>query len=453
MFFNTKRNLLLFICFLTVNFGFAQVGIGTSNPEPSSILDISSSNKGVLFPRMDLGALSTSGPIDSPVEGLVVWNTDVANGALNTGLFYWDGTSWLSLVSTEKLNSEIQAIDSPISGTNESGWAEGGNTAEEGDFIGTTNYTPLEFKVNNERMAYMEPNGGMSMGKNANANQYKSIAIGDGSQSVTNVEAIAVGVQSNASGYKSVAVGAASSSSNNDAIAIGTNASASGENAVAVGENSSASAQNATAIGYNAVANNANTVILGENNSVKVGIGTSNPSEKLEVNGSIKITDGTQGAGKVLTSDANGKATWVAPQDVTYFAEVRKSSNSNLNQYNYISFGTTDFQQGITAGNNNFQIQNQPGIYRVSFKLTIQKTGGNSQNIKFFLAKGYSSTNLVAGSEVYANVSNGEIITISGEKLVQLNAWESIGIFSDTSSSNVQVLASGSSFNIEMISQ
>ena len=75
------------------------------------------------------------------------------------------------------------------------------------------------------------------------------------------------------------------------------------------------------------------------------------------------------------------------------------------------------------------------------------------QNIKFFLAKGYSSTNLVAGSEVYANVSNGEIITISGEKLVQLNAYESIGIFSDTSSSSVQVLASGSSFNIEMISQ
>ena len=171
------------------------------------------------------------------------------------------------------------------------------------------------------------------------------------------------------------------------------------------------------------------------------------------MNGSIKITDGTQGAGKVLTSDANGKASWVAPPDVKYFAEIRKSSTTNLDQYNYIPFGTTDFQHGITAGSNNFQIQNQPGIYRVSFKLTIQKTGGNSQNIKFFLAKGYSSTNLVAGSEVYANVSNGEIITISGEKLVQLNAYESIGIFSDTSSSSVQVLASGSSFNIEMISQ
>ncbi|MRX69316.1 hypothetical protein SAMN06265349_1065 [Flavobacterium resistens] len=46
-----------------------------------------------------------------------------------------------------------------------------------------------------------------------------------------------------------------------------------------------------------------------------VGIGTTNPSVKLEVNngataGAVKIVDGTQGSGKVLTSDADGKATW-----------------------------------------------------------------------------------------------------------------------------------------------
>ncbi len=40
------------------------------------------------------------------------------------------------------------------------------------------------------------------------------------------------------------------------------------------------------------------------------GIGTQTPTEKLEVQGSIKIVDGTQGAGKILTSDANGKASW-----------------------------------------------------------------------------------------------------------------------------------------------
>ena len=42
-----------------------------------------------------------------------------------------------------------------------------------------------------------------------------------------------------------------------------------------------------------------------------VGVGTVSPTEKLEINGSIKIVDGTQGAGKVLVSDANGKGSWV----------------------------------------------------------------------------------------------------------------------------------------------
>ena len=43
-----------------------------------------------------------------------------------------------------------------------------------------------------------------------------------------------------------------------------------------------------------------------------VGIGTTNPTTKLTVNGSITIADGTQGVGKVLTSDADGKASWGA---------------------------------------------------------------------------------------------------------------------------------------------
>lgn len=41
-----------------------------------------------------------------------------------------------------------------------------------------------------------------------------------------------------------------------------------------------------------------------------VGIGTTSPSEKLEVAGQVKITGGSPGAGKVLTSDAAGLASW-----------------------------------------------------------------------------------------------------------------------------------------------
>jgi len=45
----------------------------------------------------------------------------------------------------------------------------------------------------------------------------------------------------------------------------------------------------------------------------RLGIKTTSPSATLDVLGDVKIVDGTQGAGKVLTSDANGLASWEAP--------------------------------------------------------------------------------------------------------------------------------------------
>jgi hypothetical protein len=51
----------------------------------------------------------------------------------------------------------------------------------------------------------------------------------------------------------------------------------------------------------------------------KVGINNLTPSANLDINGSFKLTDGTQGAGKVLTSDANGNASWVSPSTENTF--------------------------------------------------------------------------------------------------------------------------------------
>lgn len=45
----------------------------------------------------------------------------------------------------------------------------------------------------------------------------------------------------------------------------------------------------------------------------KVGINQSSPDVDLHINGQIKIVDGTQGNNKVLTSDANGLASWQTP--------------------------------------------------------------------------------------------------------------------------------------------
>jgi hypothetical protein len=58
-------------------------------------------------------------------------------------------------------------------------------------------------------------------------------------------------------------------------------------------------------IGSNAPSNS--LYILSSGN---VGIGTTAPGAKLEVAGQIKITGGSPGSGKVLTSDSSGLATW-----------------------------------------------------------------------------------------------------------------------------------------------
>ena len=47
-----------------------------------------------------------------------------------------------------------------------------------------------------------------------------------------------------------------------------------------------------------------------------VGIGTSAPDSKLHVEGNFKLVNGSQGDGKILTSDANGLSSWQTPATV-----------------------------------------------------------------------------------------------------------------------------------------
>ncbi len=64
-----------------------------------------------------------------------------------------------------------------------------------------------------------------------------------------------------------------------------------------------------------------------------VGIGTPNPGAKLEVAGQVKITGGVPGAGKVLTSNASGLATWETISGATYsFGGIYRESTDSCSE-------------------------------------------------------------------------------------------------------------------------
>lgn len=61
----------------------------------------------------------------------------------------------------------------------------------------------------------------------------------------------------------------------------------------------------------------------------KVGIGNATPSANLDINGTIKIVDGSQAANKVLTSDANGLASWQSPYSIGDYKYSAQGANHN----------------------------------------------------------------------------------------------------------------------------
>lgn len=89
-----KKFILLSIlsCFYTIIYA-QNVGINSdgSSPDASAMLDIVSSDKGILIPRVDLDDASTAAPITSPAIGLLIYNQ---GGDEPDGFYYWTGTLW-----------------------------------------------------------------------------------------------------------------------------------------------------------------------------------------------------------------------------------------------------------------------------------------------------------------------------------------------------------------------
>jgi len=87
-----KKIFFLLNILLIASFVEAQTGIGTTTPNASAKLDVFSTTKGFLPPRMT-NAQRTA--ISSPAEGLMVYQTDGTSG-----LYYYGSSSWIYIINS-----------------------------------------------------------------------------------------------------------------------------------------------------------------------------------------------------------------------------------------------------------------------------------------------------------------------------------------------------------------
>lgn len=98
----------------------ARVGINVPIPHNSAVLELSSTNKGFLPPRIALKSTTDYATIVSPAPGLLVYNTAmVGTGttAVNPGYYYWNGIQWNGMVSSQELaamNIELEKRNSEM---------------------------------------------------------------------------------------------------------------------------------------------------------------------------------------------------------------------------------------------------------------------------------------------------------------------------------------------------
>lgn len=127
------KSTLLIVAAIFISFSAnAQVGIGTTDPHASSILELSSTTSGLLIPRVTTTQMNN---ISSPATGLVVYNTT------ESCIYFFDGANWQSTCSNTA-----------------NYWGTTGNSGTDAsvNYLGTSDNIDLTFRVNNQEVGRFE---------------------------------------------------------------------------------------------------------------------------------------------------------------------------------------------------------------------------------------------------------------------------------------------------------
>lgn len=355
------KHILFLFSILTAFTAFPQVGINTTNPHSSSMLDITASDKGLLIPRVGLTSVNDLTTIPNPETSLLVYKIGPSFGMPN-GFYYFDGTQW-----------------SPLGGSGGGGGSAdawnitGNNNTNANHFMGTRHYAEVNFRAGNTGLGTLHPRSSVAWGRDATATGSNAIALGyqstasqtestalgpdsraSGSSSMAlgassraaQTEAVAVGVQSVVTGNKGTAVGYGSNASQTEAMAVGSFSTASGSKSTALGHSSRAAQTETLAAGFNAKATGSHSLAVGHsseasaNMAMAIGDGAeANANEAMALgNGSYSASNKSIALGSGSLARAN--------------EAVAIGTNAMANVQNTIILGKVDSGPSVGVGTN-----------------------------------------------------------------------------------------------------
>ncbi|MQP25665.1 hypothetical protein GFJ94_11385 [Flavobacterium sp. LMO8] len=433
------KKLLLFTIFFVSQSNFSQVGVGTTTPDATAVLDVVSSDKGVLVPRVSLVDISnTTSPINAPATGLMVWNTNAATvGGSGVGFYFFNGTIWYSINSNTNNNLD-QAYDEGgagagrviiadakpvrIDGT-DGLWVTG--THGSGALLEASPYTTQMFFYP-RKSAFRAGYDSLNYWVDANVGEY-SAAFGRNTRA-TGLSSFAANEDTEASGTYAAAFGKFTLASGEASIALGNTNQSTGRNSFTAGSNSLASGDNSAAIGRQLFARSFSEIAFGSFNtdyvpnsltafnasdrifSIGYGDGAVNRKDAIEVfkDGRVKfnnrytfpLLDGA--ANQVMVTDGLGNLSW---QD--------QKNTKNITNIPLYAADVTQITSGggftLIPGCRSAVI---PSTYNsggnVQVKLMIRYTavsGTVSDNEFRVVADSGSSTNIVTESDTWTNTT------------------------------------------------
>ena len=92
----------------------SQVGIGTVAPHNDAMLELSSTDRGFLLPRISLTAINDPAPLNAHIAGMTIYNIAVSgtgDNMVTPGFYVNDGTQWMRTGNDAR--SEARWVDQP----------------------------------------------------------------------------------------------------------------------------------------------------------------------------------------------------------------------------------------------------------------------------------------------------------------------------------------------------